>query len=394
MSTHGNTLTADDSTNPARPHVLFVGRAGGRLMDNVKYAFLYAATHDCGFDPLFLTTYRDEYHMLRDARLPVVLVQQSPAEFLQQAALVVTDDFLDKIGASYVCLKHLPCLQLWHGLPIKKVGFAEIESGVNMDAAKATYLAQCYSGYKAVASTSPWVTEHCFEHIFKAEEFLNVGYPRNDALLSPPTKHSLINVDTELYARMIQHKKSGGRILFYMPTFRDTGGDFLSDNALNIQELSLLCKKHNALFVAKFHPYIPVDAFYGLENFIVCKSTSDAYPLLPLTDGLITDYSSVYYDYLLLDKPVIFYAYDFEKYTTQDRALFFDYASIAHGPIAYTQQELFGYALDVLVHGADNHAPARRAFSRNIHAHNDADTSKRCCQWITDTVTANPYPEV
>lgn len=370
-----------------RPSVLFVGRAGGRLMDNVKYAFLHAATHDCGFDPLFLTTYRDEWHMLRKANLPVALAQQCSAEILREAALVVADDFLDKIGPTALCLQHIPCLQFWHGLPIKTVGFAEIASGVNMDEEKARYLTQCYSGYRAVASTSDWVTSQCFSHIFKADEFLALGYPRNDALLSPANKHSLINVDTKLYARLLRHKKSGGRILFYMPTFRDTGGDFLSDQALDIQELSLLCKKHNALFVAKFHPYIPVDAFYGLENFIVCKSTTDAYPLLPLTDGLITDYSSIYYDYLLLDKPVIFYPYDFEKYTSQDRALFFDYASIAHGPVAHSQQEFLGCILDILTRDTDSHATPRRAFAKKIHAHKDAGTSERFCRWIAETVT-------
>lgn len=374
-------------TPSRRPRVLFVGRAGGRLMDNVKYAFIHAATNNCGFEPLFLTTYRDEYRMLRDARLPAALTQQCTVKDLQQTALVVTDDFLDKIGPMSVYLQDIPCLQFWHGLPIKKVGFAEIESGVNMDAEKARYLNHCYSGYKAVASTSDWVTEHCFKHIFAADEFLALGYPRNDALLSPVNKHSLINVDTELYARLLQHKKSGGRILFYMPTFRDTGGDFLSDQALNLYELALVCKKHQALFVAKFHPYIPVEAFYGLENFIVCNSTTDAYPLLPLTDALITDYSSIYYDYLLLNKPVIFYAYDFEKYTTQDRALFFDYESIAHGPIAYTQKALLENILNILMHGKDNHAEQRQHFTKIIHAHNDADTSKRFCQWITDTVT-------
>lgn len=381
-------VTADDTTKPARPHVLFVGRAGGRLMDNVKYAFLYAATHDCGFDPLFLTTFRDEYHMLRDARLPVVLDRLCKPDMLQQAALVVVDDFPDKMGAPLLHLQHTPFLQLWHGIPLKKIGFPEIESTVNMTPTKAAMLTACYSGYAAVASTSPWVTQELFTKVFRAAAFWDTGYPRNDVLLRPPTRHDMINTDGDVYSRMVQHKKAGGRVCMYMPTFRDSGGDFLTDATLDIESLLALCQRHNILMVAKFHPYIACDAFEGLGNFIMCNSASDAYPLLRLADALITDYSSVYFDFLLVDKPILFFAYDQAKYVSQDRELFFDYASMAPGPIAADQSALFAHMHSILVQGQDGYAAARRELREKLFSHADSDAAARVCAGIQERLAA------
>ncbi|MEG2173299.1 MAG: CDP-glycerol glycerophosphotransferase family protein, partial [Desulfovibrionaceae bacterium] len=377
--------------SPPRPCVLFVGRAGGRLMDNVKYAFLHAATHDCGFDPLFLTTYRDEYHMLRDAHLPVVLDRLCTPALLQQAALVVVDDFPDKMGAPLLHLQHTPFLQLWHGIPLKKIGFPEIESRVNMTPDKAKMLAACYSGYAAVASTSPWVTQELFSKVFHAHEFWDTGYPRNDALLRPPTRQDMINVDSQVYSRMLQHQKTGGRIFMYMPTFRDTGGDFITDGVLDMESLLALCQRHNILVVAKFHPYLRCEAMQGLNHFIMCDSASDAYPLLRLTDALITDYSSVYFDYLLLDKPILFFAYDQDKYIRQDRELFFEYADMAPGPIATDQTALFAHMLN-LIRKEDNYAPARKSLRERLFARTDDTASAQVCARIRQSLTSVPQP--
>ncbi len=57
-------------------------------------------------------------------------------------------------------------------------------------------------------------------------------------------------------------------------------------------------------------------------NIVLMNPKSDAYPLLSLCDALLTDYSSIYFDFLLLDRPMIFYPYDFEDYVTKTGSSF------------------------------------------------------------------------
>ncbi len=376
-------LPCSFNPNDPRPLVLFIGRAGGRLMDNVKYMFVQAATHDYGFAPCFLTVHRDEHALLHAAKLPVLHLGQCTKEFIAGAALAVLDDFTDKCGPDlHHALQSIPKIQLWHGIPLKKIGFPEIESQVNMNEAKKQHLREQYSGYMCAASTSAWVTEQLFSRVFKADHIADLGFPRNDVLLRPVNRYDMINTDKELFNQCQAHRKAGGKIAVYMPTFRDTGGDFLSDNALDLALLASLCQKNNILLVAKFHPYVGAEAFRDLPGFVLCKSSADMYPILPLAHALITDYSSIYFDWLLLDKPILFFAYDKEKYVSKDRELFFDYESFTPGAVSQTQEQFLQDFVQTLVHGKDFFAPARQVLRKKLFDHTDAKSSHRWCAYV------------
>lgn len=368
-------------TAAPRPRVFFAGHPNG-LKDNVKYAFLEAVERDYGFDACLLSTSHGEDAELRAHNLPVLPLRRCTRENLHEAALLVVDDFPQKLGAAWETLNGIPVLQLWHGIPLKKIGFPEIASAVNMDPPKARWLTACYSGYAAVASTSPWATRTLFSKVFHSAAFPELGLPRNDVLLRIPTRRDLINVDAELYGQLVRHRKAGGKVAVYMPTFRDTGENFLTDAALDLQALSAFCLRNNLLLVAKFHPFVDCEAFRDLPGFILCRSASDIYPLLPLADTLITDYSSVYFDFLLLDRPLLFFPYDLERYMTKNRELFFDYASMTPGPLARTQDQLFALLLETVVHGRDAHAGPRRELRERLFAARDAGAARRWCEYI------------
>lgn len=363
-----------------RPLVIFAGKFGGLL--NVKYLFLEAAAHDWGFQPLFLAESRAQFRMLHEAALPVV----SPdGRVPDDAALYVIEDFPHKTAFREHPLPHERTLQLWHGVPLKKIGFPEIASGINMTPDKAAYLAANYSGYAAVPSTSPWVTENLFSLVFKAGDFPVTGFPRNDVLTRPSRKTDMLETDQVMYARLARHKKKGGKAVVYMPTFRDTGGDFISDGVLDIPALDEFCRRRDILFIAKFHPNLQIEGLGRENGFMVYPSQKDIYPLLPFADALITDYSSIYIDYMLVDRPLIFFAYDKEKYLSKDRELFCRYEDATPGRHAATQTELLGALADA-ASGEDPHAQARRALRDRLFTHRDAGSSARLCAYIRDTL--------
>ena len=94
----------------------------------------------------------------------------------------------------------------------------------------------------------------------------------------------------------------------------------------------------------------------GYKNIFFVRPDSDADPLLPLTDILVTDYSGIYFEFLLLDRPVVFFAFDYEKYVSQDRELYFPYGEVTPGPKAKNLRELMGYLAEVSAGRDDDRA--------------------------------------
>ena len=370
--------------------VVFLGHTQGALIDNIKYLYLHAATHDYGFKSVFLTKWPETAHILQGLKLPVARIDATGVETLISAGLVVMDDLPSEVMEAYCLGVGALTLQLWHGIPLKKIGFPEVESGVNMPPDKADFLRFGYSSCDVVLSTSTWVTETLFSKVFKAKEFIDMGYPRNDVLLRPLTKYDLLNTDVGCYARLRNHKRNGGKIVVYMPTWRDTGLNFLDEQGnfvLDPQAISDFSARHNILFVLKLHPYIGDDQLYDLPGIIRYPSRKDIYPVLPLADALITDYSSIYFDYLLLDRPIVFFAYDLQRYLAKDREMFFPFETMTPGPVVTQQADMLEAVRRIAEDGHDQYREARQTLRDKLFTHQDAGAAERICRFMQQALS-------
>lgn len=129
--------------------------------------------------------------------------------------------------------------------------------------------------------------------------------------------------------------------MLYAPTIRDTGGDAIHDQILELESLNEFALGNNVVVIFKLHP-IPLYNYNpdGLERIIWYTNVCDVYPLLPLVDVMITDYSSIYLDFILLNRPILFLLYDREKYESKDRELHDYFENFIVGSVSKNQKDL------------------------------------------------------
>ena len=328
--------------------VLFIGNGDGQFRDNVKYLFLqFVRSGPAGTEFYFLTENRQVLRELRHNNLPV-LSYPRPLTFwkMLRASVIVADNFAWIKRAKYHFLVHARKVQLWHGCSIKRL---ELDDPLLKPAPASTIGRILYTAagrfptYDLLLSTSQANTQNIFNRAFRYRRIIESGYPRNDVFFREPDPFDMLGTDTKIFPHVRTLKARGHKVVLYAPTYRDTGDgdDFLERNALDMEALNRFGKEQRLVFVFKVHPNRRFDFdFSRSPNLLLYRPTADVYPFLALVDLLLTDYSSIFFDYLHLDKPIVFFPYDYEKYIKADRKLAYDYNWVTPGPKCWDQNEV------------------------------------------------------
>ena len=187
--------------------------------------------------------------------------------------------------------------------------------------------------------------------------------------------------DTELPAAVTDALAAHRRIFFYLPTFRDSGRSFAD---FDWSRLDGQLEEQNASLLIKFHPVDQTELQLNARNVHVLDRHHDVYRVLPHTSVLISDYSSIIWDYLLLRRPVILFAPDLEDFATTSRSLNFNLSELAIGPVCHTFDQLTetirhcGNVEQADIKAADRSSRAAERF----HAYQDAESSRRVLEAI------------
>jgi CDP-glycerol glycerophosphotransferase len=357
--------------NPKR--YVFMGESNGSFTGNTKHLFLYFAKHRPDVESCYFTCNRETYRELKHAGLPVVLFPNlDSVEMLVSAGTVVVDSFDYKFGMYFPLTKGARIVQLWHGVGFKKIGFVEKESETSSKFNKLD-LEHLYSGYDMVITTSEFYSEEVFQKSFSADAFEVFGYPRNDALLKSPTKESMLNCDMETFNKVGADRRDR-KIILWTPTFRDQIGSPVA--GIDFRRLHDFLDREKLHLVIKAHRLSEMSTAADLPHLSFYDNTMDVYPFMRLADVMVTDYSSIYMDYLLLDRPVVFYCPDYDEYVTYNREFQFPYDDMTPGPKCLNQDE-FEAALKLAAYGDDGYGEARRDLCIKAFSFRDGDSSKR-----------------
>ena len=235
-------------------------------------------------------------------------------------------------------------INTWHGTPLKAMGFdIENQLGNTQNVLRNLLMTDYF------LSPNPHTTKifagsgYKMRGIYKGE-IIESGYPRIDL-----TKETSSDDAKNLLKELGIELDSNLPVVVYMPTWRGNDTQNPSDSiAQVIAELKYLRKEFLGKYniILKVHPYLYKKAKnYKELSGVLIDDAMDANLVLAATDILITDFSSVFFDYLVTDKPIIFYAWDQDIYS-EDRGMYLDMAELP-APILKTVIEIADYLSDI-----------------------------------------------
>lgn len=229
-------------------------------------------------------------------------------------------------------------LETWHGTPLKRLVFDMDE----VYSANPKYKKNFYQQSRLwdyLIAANPY-SSTIFKSAFKFDKkLLEYGYPRNDTLFQNNNEAYITKVKKSL------HMPLDKKVILYAPTWRDDefyeAGKYKFDLTLDLQKIREKLGE-DYIIILRMHYFIAdhlnID---GYEGFVYNLSKyDDIADLYLISDILITDYSSVFFDYSNLRRPILFYAYDLEKYRDKLRGFYLDYESELPGPILKTTDEM------------------------------------------------------
>lgn len=282
-----------------------------------------------------------------------------------------------RCGVGFYCFGKYPIkpaknqtiINLWHGAPLKRIG--------NMEPALKDI---DYNFFTYVLATSEFYAGIMMQ-VFRCgrEQILVEGQPRNDALFSALT------------AEQRGIKDSCHKIIAWLPTYRnekplqDEKKDCWPVPLLAYEEAEQLNERLAAAgcrLIIKLHPlqyHEKLPAFSHIEVLDqqeMEKRYGNLYQMLKLADALITDYSSIYFDYMLLDRPIGFTVDDMELYAKERGFVFEDPQAYMPGEKITSADELSLFIRHV-IDGADPYAEQRRRVNDIVNTYKDGNSSER-----------------
>lgn len=229
-------------------------------------------------------------------------------------------------------------INLWHGVPLKKIALLD----PNLKKAARIYFKKIFSeNYTCILTTSHELIPLMARSFAVSEDKIKVwGQPRNDGLFQ---KNDCREILGQLFPDLPEYTKT----VLYAPTFRDYGQvQLFPFKDFDQEQLEAFLEEKNMLLFIRTHVAEQGSAapYLGKRiRFLGNEQAEDVTGILNIFDCLVTDYSSIYIDYLLTDKPMIFLPYDRQQYL-DGRGMNFDYDDVTPGP----KPETFNDFLDAL----------------------------------------------
>lgn len=316
----------------------------GEFNDNSRYFFLYLLGN-ASVTPIWIAKNKKEYkEVLKYSSNCYMRFSLKGIYYSLRGGVYIYSSYVSDIN--FITSGGTFKVNLWHGIPLKKIEF-DIKSGetaVVFDGSIKSRILypRVYITPDILLSPCDFVSSYSFKRAFRVndEEILVNTYPRVLNLLEK----------NKTYV-----KKDDKFIFLYAPTWRDIGGDFFSHSNLSLYEIDEFCLKNNCIFMIKLHSNTEINADgKNYKNIKILDTKMDGNEAMIVSDCLITDYSSIYFDYLYLKKPIIFFRFDEKEYISKNREFYEEIYKLPPGEIVLNKNELLVEMANVIKKGKEN----------------------------------------
>lgn len=230
-------------------------------------------------------------------------------------------------------------IQTWHGTPLKKMLF-DIENIMGRSDDYLERVSKATRTWDYLISPSPYASK-AFQSAFRYEgEILETGYPRNDIFY----QEERLAIASKVKSRLDLPKDK--KVILYAPTFRDNqatkNNKFTFDINMDLHKLKEQVGD-DYIILLRMHVVVSnrIKLDESIRDFVKNVSNySDIQELLVITDILITDYSSVMFDFANTGRPMLFYTYDLETYRDDVRGFYINFEKEAPGPLLRTTEDI------------------------------------------------------
>ncbi|WP_090085794.1 CDP-glycerol glycerophosphotransferase family protein [Lentibacillus persicus] len=318
--------------------IMFESFLGKQYSDSPRAIYEYMKTHHPDFD-MYWSADRRHLAYFENKNVPYIrrfsirwLLKMSRAEYWVSNSRLPL--WIPKPG-------HTTYLQTWHGTPLKRLA-ADMDEvhmpGTNTEKYKRNFL-QASSKWDYLVSPNAYSTE-IFRRAFQFDKkMVESGYPRNDFLINSNNEETIRQIKQKI--GLPEHKK----VMLYAPTWRDnqfySRGKYKFNLEMDLDQMRAGLGEDYILLLRLHYLVAENLDLTGYDDFVYDVSAhEDIRELYLISDMLITDYSSVFFDYANLKRPMLFYVYDIDDYRDNLRGFYFDFENKAPGPLVKTTEAL------------------------------------------------------
>jgi len=271
-------------------------------------------------------------------------------------------------------------IQLWHACgAFKKWGFSlnDKSFGDSEDELRKYNGHKNYSLVPVSGEEVCWAYEEAFGISGDSQIVKAMGVSRTDIFFDKEKK----NKANKKFQTFLQrnHLAEDKKVMLYMPTFR---GSIKEAHTPEVFDITAFFKRFQDEYILliKEHPFVkekyPVPEQYANQCVVMDQELS-TFELMMVSDCMITDYSSVLFEYSLLEKPMIFYAFDMEDYY-DERGFYYEYESFVPGQIARDMDELIGCITQI----SDSDSTVVHEFAKRFMSGCDGKATKRLMDYV------------
>lgn len=389
--------------------VLFGTQSKWGYQDNPRYVYEWILENESDIQPVWMAHGDDVYEALTDKGLPVEKIHSLRGLYCLMCASVVvyTHSLKDVAFTESAVPSQITKIYLGHGDPVKGSSHSKTKIKIKKRKFSSVDYIITRSEFMAETKIERNKIENGVSTLEKfADKFVSAGYPKCDLLLD-------VSENVKNNWKQFLDGDDPEHVILYAPTKHKSFVDEYDENTpsvdffpfddFDVDALVDILETNNALLLLRPHPSDVIrmrEHSYGSfqkmeedlnelcslsESIQMCTQfeIEDTNHILPFADIMITDYSSIYHDYLLLDRPILFFPYDYEMFESV-RGFGYDYYENLPGPAIDSFNEFIDETIRIFS-GDDPHANQRNELRNKVHEYKDSNSRKR----VTDLILEN-----